>query len=121
MNTSMKGLLAILAISLPTAAFAQSDDATYCKALVSEYQRYLDMGSKKGRQPQSLEARTAIEKCKTGDAAGIPGIEKALQDAGYGLPSRTATAVTAPAKAANCGGETWSTEKMAYVTVPCTP
>jgi len=119
MNTSMKIPLVILAIALPSAAFAQSSDANYCKALVSEYEQYLDMSSKKGQQPQGLDARSAVEKCKVGDAAGIPGIEKALQDAKYSLPSRTATAVPSAAKASNCGGESWSTEKMAYVGIPC--
>jgi len=47
------------------------------------------MSSKKGQQPQGLDAKQAIEKCKAGDPAGIPGIEKALKDAKYDLPPRT--------------------------------
>ena len=89
MNTSLKGLLAVVVISLPSAAFAQSSDAKYCAALVAKYEQYLDMSSKKGQQPQGLDAKQAIEKCKAGDPAGIPGIEKALKDAKYDLPPRT--------------------------------
>ena len=120
MNTSLKALLAVVAVSLPGVAFAQSSDAEYCGALVSKYEQYLDMSSKRGQQPQSLEARTAVEKCQAGDPAGIPGIEKALEDAKYGLPSRSATPVASTTKAADCGVETWSTEKMMYVGTPCT-
>ena len=69
--------------------------------------------------PQSLEAREAVERCRGGDVAGIPGIEKALQDAKYSLPSRTESVAPTPAKDPNCGAETWSTEKMTYVGVPC--
>ena len=119
MNTSLKGLLAVVAIGLPGVAFAQSSDAQYCAALVGKYEQYLDMSSKRGQQPQSLEARSAVEKCQAGDPAGIPGIEKALEDAKYGLPSRSATPVASTTKAANCGVETWSTEKMMYVGTPC--
>ena len=120
MNTSLKALLAVVAVSLPGVAFAQSSDAEYCGALVSKYEQYLDMSSKRGQQPQSLEARTAVEKCQAGDPAGIPGIEKALEDAKYGLPSRSATPVASTTKAADCGVETWSTEKMMHVGTPCT-
>jgi hypothetical protein len=119
MMTSLKGLLAVVVVSLPGAAFAQSTDAAYCGALVGKYEHYLDMGSKKGRQPQSLEARTAVAKCKSGDPSGIPGIEKALLDAKLDLPSRSATAAASTVRATDCGVETWSTEKMTYVTTPC--
>ena len=119
MMTSLKGLLAIVIVSLPATAFAQSTDTAYCHALVVKYEQYLDMGSKRGRQPQSLEAREAAAKCQAGDAAGIPGLEKALTDAKYPLPSRSTTAASTPVKAANCGIETWSTDKMMYVGTPC--
>ena len=119
MNTSLKGLLAVVAVALPGVAFAQSSDAQYCTALVSKYEQYLDMSSKRGQQPQSLEARTAVEKCQAGDPAGIPGIEKALQDAKVALPSHTVTAGASSPTDPNCGVETWSTDKMMYVTTPC--
>jgi hypothetical protein len=119
MMTSVKGLLAVVAISLPGAAFAQMSDTTYCNALVSKYDQYLDMSVNKGRQPQSLDARESAAQCRAGNPAGIPGIEAALRNAGYALPSRTATAASATKANANCTVETWSTEKMTYVGVPC--
>jgi hypothetical protein len=89
MNSSMKGLFAIVAFSLPAASFAQSSDATYCKALVAKYEAYLDQNRRLGRTPQGLDAKVGVEKCKTGDTAGIPAIEKALMDAKLDLPPRT--------------------------------
>jgi hypothetical protein len=89
MNTLLKGLLAVVAVSLPGAAFAQSGDVPYCKALVAKYEQYLDQSQKRGETPQSLEAKIGVEKCKTGDTSGIPAIEKALKDARLDLPPRT--------------------------------
>jgi len=119
MTMIFKSLVAVAAISVPGVALAQSSDADYCRALVAKYEQYLDMSSKRGRQPQSLEAREAVTKCKVGDASGIPGIEKALRDAKYSLPSRAVSSGAPVAKDANCGAETWSTEKMMYVGTPC--
>ena len=120
MMTSLKTMLAVVAITLPATAFAQMSDTAYCNALVSKYDQYLDMNSKRGRQPQSLDSRVAVAQCRAGNVAGIPGVEAALHNAGFALPSRTATAVNASAtKDANCGVETWSTDKMTYVGIPC--
>ena len=88
MNTLTKTLLAATLVSLPVAAFAQSSDAAYCKALVAKYEQYLDQSSKKGEQPQNVATKAGVEKCKTGDTSGIPGIEKALKDAKFDLPPR---------------------------------
>ena len=46
------------------------------------------MDSKRGQQPLSLDVRSGVEKCKAGDPAGIPVIEKALRDAKFSLPPR---------------------------------
>lgn len=119
MTTTLKGLLVVAAISLPGAASAQSSDADYCRLLVAKYDRYLDIRLRHGRMPASLEGREAVERCRAGDVAGIPGIEKALLDAQYSLPSRTDAGAVAPTKDPNCGIETWSTEKMTYVSLPC--
>jgi hypothetical protein len=86
MNIFTKILLAAALLSLPVTAFAQSSDAAYCNALVAKYQQYLDQSSKKGQQPQSVDAQAGIEKCKAGDTSGIPAIEKALKDAKFDLP-----------------------------------
>ncbi|GHV25457.1 MAG: hypothetical protein ISP49_18020 [Reyranella sp.] len=89
MRHHLKCLLFVVAFSLPTAAFAQSSDAKYCAALVSKYEQYLDQNQRRGEAPQSLEAKAGVEKCKAGDASGIPAIEKALKDAKLQLPART--------------------------------
>lgn len=90
MRISSKWLLPIIALGLPVAAFAQSSDAQYCSALSAKYEKYLDMNSRTGRQPQSLDAKVAVEKCKAGDSASaIPVLEKALNDAKIELPPRT--------------------------------
>lgn len=90
MNVSIKWMLPMLALSLPFAASAQSDDAAYCAALSEKYTRYLGMNQGRGVQPQSLDAQVAVQKCAAGDAAGsIPVLEKALQGARLELPPRT--------------------------------
>ena len=90
MNVSMKLLVTALALSLPVVAFAQSSDTKYCSDLSDKYTRYLNMGSKKGEQPQSLESKASVGKCGAGDAAAsIPVLEKALKDARLDLPPRT--------------------------------
>lgn len=77
------------ALLVPTLASAQSGETAYCAALVKKYETYLDMGSKRGRQPQSLESRVGVERCMSGDVGGIAAIEKALKDAKLDLPART--------------------------------
>lgn len=80
---------AVVAVTLmPIAAFAQSVDATYCGALVEKYEQYVDKNAGRVQQPQSLDARAGVEKCKAGDASGIPSIEKALRNAKIDLPPR---------------------------------
>jgi hypothetical protein len=90
MNTFVKGLLPVVAVALafPAASFGQSKDAAYCAALVAKYEQYLDQDSKSGHEPQNVAAKAGVEKCKAGDASGIPAIEKALKDAKFDLPPR---------------------------------
>lgn len=92
-------LAAAVVVILPMAAIAQSgstqstgakaSDLRYCQALVGAYEQYLGMSQKRGAQPQSLETKAGVEKCKAGDTSGIPAIEKALKNAKFDLPSRT--------------------------------
>lgn len=90
MNTFVKWLVPTLAFALPLAASAQSTDAKYCSDLSEKYERYLNMNSKRGAQPQSLDAKVAVGKCKgTETAVSIPVLEKALKDAKLDLPPRT--------------------------------
>ena len=90
MNTFIKGLLPVVAVTLafPAVSFAQSSDAAYCSALVAKYEQYLGQDSKSGQEPQNIAARSGVEKCKAGDTSGIPAIEKALKDAKFDLPPR---------------------------------
>jgi hypothetical protein len=90
MNASMKLLVAALALSLPVAASAQSNDAKYCAALVDKYNQSLNASSRRGQNSENLDAKVGIAKCQAGDtASGIPMLEKALKDAKYDLPPRT--------------------------------
>lgn len=116
MNTFAKSLAAIAALSLPGVAIAQSTDAEYCKALSVSYLTYVRnaIGGQNLAKPP-LEVQYAMTECQAGNtAAAIPVLEEKLRAAKVSLPSRE------PAKAdANCGAETWSTEKMMYVGTPC--
>src|SRR5262249_26231241 len=85
--TSLKALLAVIAVSLPAAAFA--DDLSYCRALAAKYDAFLDQSQRRGEAPQNVASKVAVEKCKAGDTSGIADIEKALKDAKLDLPPRT--------------------------------
>jgi hypothetical protein len=82
-------LISGLAFAAAVPALAQSNDATYCNALTSEYQRYLSTNAG-GRHThdQSAAARIAIDKCKANDYSGIPVLEQELRNAKVELPSR---------------------------------
>lgn len=120
MNTFAKSLVAIAVLSLPGVAVAQSTDAAYCRALSVSYLTYVRnaIGGQNLAKPP-LEVQYAMTQCQAGNtAAAIPVLEEKLRAAKVNLPSREA--VAEPAKAdANCGAETWSTEKMTYVGTPC--
>jgi hypothetical protein len=91
LSTALLGALlgaGLAAVLPPAVASAETADAAYCSALVKKYESYLDMGSKRGRQPQSLESREAVARCQAGDPAGIAGLEKALNNAKIPLPAR---------------------------------
>jgi len=81
------GLLAAFAAP----AFAQGNDAAYCKALVGKYQEYVaGMGSgRHGGTDQNANARIAVDKCNAGDASGIPVLEQELKNAKVTLPQRS--------------------------------
>lgn len=87
-NKMLLGSAVVVATLMPLAAFAESTDATYCTALVQKYEQYVDKNSGRVQAPQSLDARTGVEKCKAGDTSGIPAIEKALKNAKIDLPPR---------------------------------
>jgi hypothetical protein len=89
---TIKSICLITGLALASAipASAQSNDAAYCNALVSEYQHYLG-SSGSGKHvgiDQNATARVAIDKCKAGDFSGIPVLEQELRNAKLELPSR---------------------------------
>jgi hypothetical protein len=82
-------LISGLALAAAVPALAQSNDATYCNALSSEYQRYMSTNaSGRHTHDQSAAARIAMDKCKANDYSGIPVLEQELRNAKLELPSR---------------------------------
>ena len=87
--TVTKWIVPALALLLPVVASAQGDDLSYCRALTSQYQRYL-VKTEGGHTVQkgSLDGSVAAEKCKAGDPSGIPVLERKLRASGIELPPR---------------------------------
>ncbi len=88
--TLIKWTVPVLGLLLSLGAPAQADDATYCRALAQQYQRYvvkLDSGHTVQRGP--LDASVALEQCRNGNPAGIPVLERELRNAKVDLPARS--------------------------------
>jgi hypothetical protein len=82
-------LMAALSIVLsPLIASSQSTDGKYCQALLIKYDTFFVRSSSHGPRRGDSAAEVAASKCREGDPAGIPGLEKALQDAKIELPPR---------------------------------
>jgi hypothetical protein len=81
-----------VALGLPlAAAFAQSDDATYCQALAQQVRTV-----NRGADP-SGEVGRALSQCQTGTPPyGVPTMEKFLTDAKVSLPPRPSMAPPPP-------------------------
>jgi hypothetical protein len=75
-------LIAGAAMTLPLAAFAQSSDTAYCKALSGKYREYAKANV------VDAEAAAAMAQCDKSPAAGIPVLEKRLKDGKVPLPPR---------------------------------
>jgi hypothetical protein len=89
MTALTKLSLVALALGLPTATFAQSDDAKYCMALSDKYQRYVSSNDRDHRQPTPpTDVSVAMSKCQVDWAGSILVLEKALQGAKVDLPPR---------------------------------
>ena len=90
MKLSIKCAGAALAMAVPLAAFAQGNEAAYCKALGDKYQTYVsNMQSGRSPMPESPDVRIAIDQCNKGNtAAGIPVLEQKLRNAKVDLPPR---------------------------------
>jgi hypothetical protein len=82
-------LMANLSIALSFAASGQSNDVKYCQALLTKYDTFILKAS--GHSPRRGDNATevAASKCREGDPAGIPGLERALKNAKIDLPPRT--------------------------------
>jgi len=78
-------LLAGVSLAISSAAFAQSADAKYCKALADKTATVTRGG---GTSPPA-EIPVAISKCDTGDAGAISTLEKYLTDNKQTLPPRS--------------------------------
>lgn len=67
---------------------ADADDASYCRTLVAEYQRYYVKLHGHSPRPGPVDGNVAAERCLAGDPAGIPVLEQKLRDARAPLPPR---------------------------------
>ena len=89
MKNQIASLVTLLVFALPFGtAHAQSADAAYCQALTDKYTTYV--ADQNGHRPAAANVgvTAAIAQCKAGDtAAGIPALEKALNNARVALPS----------------------------------
>jgi len=83
MKLAIKAVVIAAAFALPAAAFAQSADQKYCKALSSKYREYQRAGSIDG------EVAAAMGQCDSNAAAAIPVLEKHLKAGKVPLPPRT--------------------------------
>ncbi|MBV8187364.1 MAG: hypothetical protein JOY64_17625 [Alphaproteobacteria bacterium] len=88
MIANLKWLIPAVAVGLPLTASAQVSDATYCRRLTARYEAFVENMNGHSVQPGSVEGQVAMEQCKAGNtAAGIPVLERKLQDAKISLPS----------------------------------
>jgi len=81
-----KWLVLTLAMGLATTT-AHASDADYCKALIAQYETYVNKASR-GRDVGSPDGAIAIEQCRAGNPAGIPVLEQKLKNARIDLPPR---------------------------------
>ena len=81
-------LMAGVTLAFAAPAFAQGNDAAYCKALVQSYQRYVVKTGSHSPNTGALDGQVAMEHCRAGDTSGIPVLEQKLRGAGVGLPGR---------------------------------
>jgi hypothetical protein len=90
MIANLKWLMPLVSVGLPLAASAQVSDATYCRRLTARYEAFIENMNGHSMQPGGIDGQVAVEQCKEGNtAAGIPVLERKLQDAKVGLPNRS--------------------------------
>jgi hypothetical protein len=90
MIANLKWLMPLVAVGLPIVASAQVSDATYCRRLTARYEAFVENMNGHSMQPGGIDGQVAVEQCKEGNtAAGIPVLERKLQDAKVALPNRS--------------------------------
>jgi hypothetical protein len=81
--TATACLIGGVALVVPLAS-AFANDASYCAALSANYRKYV------GSVQTDAKASVAMSQCSAGNtAAGIPTLEKFLEDAKVTVPPRT--------------------------------
>lgn len=88
MRRVLAALIVVAAAQAPLPASAQTGDVAYCEQLSTLFDRYLGGTQREGRSGADLDARIAVEKCRAGDASGIPILESRLRANGFTLPKR---------------------------------
>lgn len=95
MSKAFVTLIAVAAVCLPMAAYAQQSsraaDLQYCAQLSNLYVRYVGRSEAGPNAPvrPDVNGGVALAKCKEGDAAvAIPILERKLVNAGFTLPPR---------------------------------
>ncbi len=75
----------VLALALPTAAFADMSDSDYCKLLSKTYRETAGTGSNAvtGQMPEAMAS------CDSKPATAIPTLTKGLQDRKITVPPRS--------------------------------
>jgi hypothetical protein len=90
MIANLKWLMPLVVVGLPLTASAQASDATYCRRLTARYEAFIENMNGHSQQPGGIDGQVAMAQCKSGDTTdGIPVLERKLQDAKVGLPSRS--------------------------------
>jgi anti-sigma factor ChrR (cupin superfamily) len=90
MIANLKWLMPLVVVGLPLTASAQISDATYCRRLIARYEALVENMNGHSMQPGGLDGQVAVEQCKEGNtAAGIPILERKLNDAKVALPKHS--------------------------------
>jgi hypothetical protein len=90
MIANLKWLMPLVVVGFPLTSSAQVSDATYCRRLTARYEAFVENMNGHSQQPGGIDGQVAIAQCKEGDtAAGIPVLERKLQDAKIDLPRRS--------------------------------
>jgi len=90
MIASIKWVMPVIAIAFPLTAFAQSNDADYCKALADKYEAFLINMNGHSNNEGGLDGSVAVSQCREGNPAeAIPVLEQKLNEARIPLPRRS--------------------------------